>query len=105
VPLDFRVSLLDANNKRAVHSSKGVGEPPFVVSSSVFFAVRNAVRASREQQFETSGKSYGVGDEMAPYFVFNLPATSERIRMGCIDSIVSVATGSAMESFQPKGSW
>ena len=40
VPLDFRVELLaDAPNPRAIHSSKGVGEPPLFLSASVFFGI------------------------------------------------------------------
>lgn len=49
-PRDFRVTLLGGvPNPRAVHSSKAVGEPPFFLSSSVFFALKDAVRAARIQ--------------------------------------------------------
>lgn len=48
VPLDFRVSLLKgAGNPRAVYSSKAVGEPPFLLAMSVFFAAKDAVEAAR----------------------------------------------------------
>ena len=48
IPVDFRVSLLtEAANPRAVHSSKGVGEPPFFLAGSAFFAIKEAVRAAR----------------------------------------------------------
>jgi xanthine dehydrogenase/oxidase len=41
VPRDLRVALLgDAPNKVAVHSSKAVGEPPFFLSSCVYFALK-----------------------------------------------------------------
>ncbi len=47
-PRDLRVTLLGgAPNPRAVHSSKAVGEPPFFLSASVFFALKDAVRAAR----------------------------------------------------------
>ena len=49
-PRDLRVTLLGGvPNHRAVHSSKAVGEPPFFLSSSVFFALKDAVRAARIQ--------------------------------------------------------
>ena len=49
-PRDFRVTLLGGvPNPRAVHSSKAVGEPPFFLSSSVFFALKDAVRAARQE--------------------------------------------------------
>jgi len=70
VPLDFRVQLLkDAPNRNAIHSSKGVGEPPFFLSCSVFFAIKEAIKQAR-----------GV-----PFFELSSPATCERIRMSCKD--------------------
>lgn len=48
VPIDFRVSLLKgAANPRAVFSSKAVGEPPFLLAMSAFFAAKEAVEAAR----------------------------------------------------------
>ena len=48
VPVDFRVTLLkDSANKKAIHSSKGVGEPPFFLGASVLFAIKQACRAAR----------------------------------------------------------
>ena len=35
-PQDFLVHLMDKWNKRAVHSSKGIGEPPFFLGCSVY---------------------------------------------------------------------
>ena len=40
IPQDFRVHLSDTNNRFAVHSSKAVGEPPFFLAASVFFAIK-----------------------------------------------------------------
>lgn len=98
VPEDFRVTLLDGNNARAVHSSKGIGEPPFFMGCSAFFAIRNAVKAARAKS-----------DRGGEYFQFNLPATSERIRMACVDGFVegsvSAGEGSTAASYQAKGSW
>jgi len=48
VPLDFRVQLLkDAPNRNAIHSSKGVGEPPFFLSCSVFFCHKRGNKTSK----------------------------------------------------------
>lgn len=76
IPAVFNVSLLKgAPNPRAVYSSKAVGEPPLFLSSSVFFAIREAIKSARHD----SGK--------LEYFQLNSPATSARIRMACVDSI------------------
>ncbi len=39
VPRDFRVALADTKNSFAIHSSKAVGEPPFLLGMTVFFAI------------------------------------------------------------------
>lgn len=81
VPLDFRVSLLaDAPNPRAIHSSKGVGEPPLFLSASVFFAIRNAIVSARAD----AGKN--------EYFTLESPATCERIRIACEDAFTAQFT-------------
>lgn len=50
IPDEFNVSLLrGSTNPKAVYSSKGIGEPPLFLSSSVFFAVRNAIKAARKE--------------------------------------------------------
>ena len=40
VPMDFRVHLSDTNNRFAIHSSKAVGEPPYFLAASTFFAIK-----------------------------------------------------------------
>eukprot|EP00604_Paraphysomonas_vestita_P000034 CAMPEP_0174825658 /NCGR_PEP_ID=MMETSP1107-20130205/42974_1 /TAXON_ID=36770 /ORGANISM="Paraphysomonas vestita, Strain GFlagA" /LENGTH=945 /DNA_ID=CAMNT_0016057477 /DNA_START=1478 /DNA_END=4315 /DNA_ORIENTATION=+ len=94
VPGDFRVTLMNKSNKRAVHSSKGIGEPPYFLACTAFFAIRNALIAAREQN----------GIPRDEYFQFNLPSTSERIRMLCGDNIANL-TLNGDHHFQPKGSW
>lgn len=76
IPLDFRVSLLKgAPNPRAVFSSKAVGEPPFLLAMSTFFAAKAAVGAAR-------------ADAGLPgHFALDAPATPERLRLACSDSI------------------
>lgn len=102
VPIEFNVSLMDdVENPFAVHSSKAVGEPPFFLGASVFFAIKDALQAARND----SGAS--------GYFELRMPATSERVRMACADDIsaesIKTIVGedtddSIVRTFQPKGS-
>ena len=97
VPMDFRVTLMkDVDNPVAVHSSKAIGEPPFFMAASAFFAIKDAVAAYRRQEKGLTG-----------FFPFYGPASTERIRMACLDdfSAASVEAGMAPENFQAKGSW
>jgi len=74
IPLKFKVSLLkDAPNKRAIYSSKAVGEPPLFLACAAFFAIKDAILAARQET--------GHGG----WFVLDSPATPERIRMACAD--------------------
>lgn len=78
IPQVFNVSLLKgASNPRAVYSSKAVGEPPLFLASSVFFAIREAIKSAREE-FGLKG-----------YFRLDAPATTARIRMSCVDELTS----------------
>ena len=45
LPVDFRVRMLEsaANREETIHRSKAVGEPPLMLSLSVFYAIRDAV--------------------------------------------------------------
>jgi xanthine dehydrogenase/oxidase len=100
-PEVFNVSLLeDADNPFAVHSSKAIGEPPFFLGSSVYYAIKDAV-ASTRKAFE--GKE--------TYFELRMPATSERIRLYANDEF-SIKAKTAMlgdsvaaGSYQPQGSY
>ncbi|KAJ1557422.1 hypothetical protein HK096_007350 [Nowakowskiella sp. JEL0078] len=81
IPVDFRVRVIsDSKNPYAVHSSKAVGEPPLFLGASVFWAIREAVKAARVEN--------GFAAES---FSFDCPATSERIRMACQDKITEFA--------------
>lgn len=74
VPAVFNVALLkDSCNPYAVHSSKGVGEPPLYLGQVVFWAIHEAVRAARADNGITG------------YYQMTLPATVERIRLACRD--------------------
>ena len=82
IPQEFNVSLLkdvEWKNLRTIQRSRGVGEPPLFMGSSVFFAIRDALKAARKQ--------WGVEDVLA----LRSPATPERIRMMCADPIIKRA--------------
>ncbi len=67
IPLDFRVELLEnAGNPDTIWKSKAVGEPPFMLCFSVWLAIKDAISAAGEDEFEP---------------LFALPATNERIVM------------------------
>ena len=79
IPQEFNVSLLkdvEWENLRTIQRSRGVGEPPLFMGSSVFFAIRDALKAARQQ--------FGVDD----VFSLQSPATPERIRVSCADPIL-----------------
>lgn len=103
-PQVFNVRLMSGvDNVVAVHSSKAVGEPPFFLGATTFFAIREAVRAARAQQLEAD-------DGAAPadgHFEFYSPATSERIRMACADRFAAraMAAGADVKAFLPKTSF
>ncbi|ROV97083.1 hypothetical protein VMCG_07450 [Cytospora schulzeri] len=100
VPQVFNVSLLkdvEWEDLRTIQRSRGVGEPPLFMGSTVFFAIRDALKAAREQ--------YGVqartvldaadGDNVDPVddglLRLESPATTERIRLACVDPIMERA--------------
>eukprot|EP00581_Thalassiosira_minuscula_P019373 CAMPEP_0183714692 /NCGR_PEP_ID=MMETSP0737-20130205/9144_1 /TAXON_ID=385413 /ORGANISM="Thalassiosira miniscula, Strain CCMP1093" /LENGTH=1608 /DNA_ID=CAMNT_0025943675 /DNA_START=54 /DNA_END=4880 /DNA_ORIENTATION=- len=106
VPEKFNIALLeDADNPFAVHSSKAIGEPPFFLGCSVFFAIKDAVASTRKEGLSKNNTAHNNSDE---YFEFRMPATSERIRMACGDTISSeciTASAGELAPFQPKGSF
>jgi xanthine dehydrogenase large subunit len=67
IPLDFRVALLEGHpNPNAVHGSKAVAEPPFMLALSAWLAIKDAVSAVG-------------GHGMEPDF--QIPATNEVIAL------------------------
>lgn len=65
IPDDFRVALLqNAPNNNTIRKSKAVGEPPFVLGFSVWFAIKDAISAVGNHNIEPN---------------FNLPATNEMV--------------------------
>ncbi|KAI5291046.1 hypothetical protein KEM54_006563, partial [Ascosphaera aggregata] len=82
IPQEFNVTLLkDVEWKflRTIQRSRGVGEPPLFLGSSVFFAIRDALKAARKQ--------WGVESVLS----LRSPATPERIRTSSCDPIVERA--------------
>jgi xanthine dehydrogenase/oxidase len=77
IPLDLRVRLwnpADATlppGPAGVRSSKATGEPPLVLATTVFFAIRQAIAAARRDQ--------GLNG----WFDLEAPATVARIRQAC----------------------
>ncbi|MFN3848942.1 MAG: molybdopterin cofactor-binding domain-containing protein [Spirosomataceae bacterium] len=78
IPLDFRVDLFPREaasevpeNPNLLMSSKGVGEPPLVLANTVFFAIKHAVLAARQDR--------GLTD----WFEMESPATVDNIRNLC----------------------
>jgi len=75
IPVDLRVTLDkggDPNQTNsAVMSSRGIGEPPLVLSTSVFFAIKQAIMSARRDQ----------GDDT--WFTMPAPATVGRIQSHC----------------------
>lgn len=62
IPIEFRVNLLkNVPHPGTIHRSKAIGEPPFMLALSVWFAIKDAIAAT--------GKKSDI----------NLPATNEEI--------------------------
>lgn len=85
IPQVFNVSTLQCDSEgrpikwdklRSIQSSKGTGEPPLFLGASVFFALREAVKAAREMngQFEP--------------LVLDAPGTPEKLRLAIGDGLV-----------------
>jgi xanthine dehydrogenase/oxidase len=80
IPLEFNVYILDyvpspdaktPLDSYGIHSAKSTGEPPLVLSASVFFAIRHAIAAARAESGSTD------------WFDLPAPATVERIQQAC----------------------
>ncbi|KAF6006640.1 hypothetical protein HII13_004919 [Brettanomyces bruxellensis] len=78
----------DFRHLRTIHSSKGVGEPPFFLGASVHFALRDAIGHARRQNGIESG-SQGLR--------FRVPLTTERIRVDCGDKLAKQSFVAAKE--------
>ncbi|XP_070180269.1 xanthine dehydrogenase/oxidase-like isoform X1 [Littorina saxatilis] len=87
IPQSFNVTLLrESGTTKAVYSSKGIGEPPMLLASSVLCAVYDAVRAAR------------IDEGLNPFVPLNTPATPARIRMACSDRFTRLYEGAEKKS-------
>ena len=77
----FIISVQVVPNPKAIHSSKAVGEPPFLLGSAVLFAIKDAIFAARAEEGHLD------------WFPLDNPATPERIRMACVDPITKKFAG------------
>ena len=74
VPIDMRVAYLgNASHDDYVLSSKASGEPPLVLSTSVFMALRECIRSAR--------KDNGLNDD---FFTLNAPCLVDDIAAACV---------------------
>jgi xanthine dehydrogenase/oxidase len=92
IPQVFNVSLLkdvEWKDLRTIQRSRGVGEPPLFMGSAVFFAIREALKAARQEY----GVAATVGSDEKGDGLLRLesPATPERIRLACVDPIMERA--------------
>jgi xanthine dehydrogenase/oxidase len=80
IPIEFNVYLLDyiptpdaktPLDTYGIHSAKSTGEPPLVLSTSVFYAIKQAIGAARLEEGSTD------------WFDLQSPATVERIQSAC----------------------
>jgi xanthine dehydrogenase/oxidase len=81
IPIEFTATLLpDAPNPAGFLRSKAVGEPPLILASSVFFAIKHALyeaRADADADVLSSSSSNAVAP--APFFELDAPATVDKI--------------------------
>ncbi|KAL4716333.1 hypothetical protein ACJJTC_006695 [Scirpophaga incertulas] len=90
IPKEFNVYLLKgAPNPRAVYSSKAVGEPPLFLASSVYFAIKEAIKSAR------------IDAGVSPEFKLEVPATCACIRMACEDDITKLVTPTITRNGKP----
>lgn len=96
IPQIFNVALLRHDNDgkplswnhlRSVQSSKGIGEPPLFLGSTVFFALREAIKAARLM----NGAGIEGGIEPGKWCL-DSPATPEKIRLAVGDDLMRRAT-------------
>lgn len=70
MPKDFRVNLLqNAPNHNTIRRSKAVGEPPFMLALSIWFAIKNAIAS-----YKGTDKSLDL----------KIPATNEQILLSYV---------------------
>lgn len=75
IPIQFNVSLLGSGNANSadhnVLGSKATGEPPYQLSASAFFAMKDCIYAAR------------ADNGLTGYFQLDTPATVDQIQQSC----------------------
>ncbi|XP_037830392.1 xanthine dehydrogenase/oxidase [Kryptolebias marmoratus] len=90
IPTELSVSLLrDAPNDKAIFASKAVGEPPLFLAASIFYAIKDAISAAREESGLTGP------------FRLDSPASTERIRNACSDRFTKLCPPAEAGTFRP----
>ncbi|KAF9895263.1 hypothetical protein FE257_000165 [Aspergillus nanangensis] len=82
IPQEFNVSFLQGvswKNLRSIQTSKGIGEPPLFLGSTVLFALRDALRSAR------------LDNNVGGPLVLDSPATAERLRLAVGDELLEKA--------------
>ena len=79
IPIYFKTTLLQrpAADKVAVLGSKASGEPAQLLGVGAFFAVKQAIKAARQEA--------GVGAES--WFRLDAPATPDKIQLACLTKL------------------
>ena len=75
IPVELNVTLIRSCNseKKAVLGSKASGEPGYLLSIAVFFAIKSAAYSARAE----------AGASPSAYFRLDAPATRERVQLAC----------------------
>ncbi|KAF8985478.1 hypothetical protein BGZ52_010589 [Haplosporangium bisporale] len=92
IPQEFNISFFEDvthESVNTVYKSKGVGEPPLFLGTSVYFAIRHALWYARQENGHPGT------------FALSLPATPERIRMAVGDSISESSKLQAKQGERP----
>ncbi|KAF9115602.1 hypothetical protein BGX27_007181 [Mortierella sp. AM989] len=92
IPQEFNVSFFEDvthESLKTIFRSKGVGEPPLFLGSSVYFAIRDALWYARQENGRPGS------------FSLPIPATPEKIRMAVGDSIAESSKLQAKEGERP----
>ena len=77
IPLVFNVALKSGRTDTVgFKRAKCVGEPPYALSSSVYFAIRHAIEAARAEA--------AVTEEDKEFFSLPSPLTPRQIQQGCM---------------------
>ena len=92
IPQEFNVSFLQGvswKHLRSIQSSKGVGEPPLFLGSTVLFALRDALLSARRDNGQTEPLS------------LDSPATAERLRLAVGDKLLNTAAVEKKDGQKP----